>query len=213
MRDALRIAQLAMMLSSDWPKKPLDALYIHGLSPGMLEAPDLFGHAVRVYNEGLASRIAFSGGDGSPTGKHAPGTSWTGMDYYVAKLTRLGIPAEDLVPTAPTTNTREETNELIVTAKERGWKRIGIITIPYHYPRVFCYLPEPFRAHVWQPDVFALTAPSTDWYLPMGASQGNGTTTPEEAAYDDAVKLNEQIGKGWAAPLDEVFDYLRSRIP
>lgn len=213
MREAFRIAQLAMMLSSDWPKKPLDAVFIHGLSHGMLEAPNLFKHAVTQYAEGVAHVVAYNGGDGSPWDRSAPGVSWTGADYYANELQKLGVPADRLVPSGPAPHTREEANQLVILAKERGWERIGIITIPYHYPRVFCYLPEPFRAHGWRPDVFALTAPSTDWYLPMGASQGNGTTTPEEAAYDDAVKLSEQIGKGWAAPLDEVFDYLRSRTP
>lgn len=210
-KDALRVAQLAMMLSSDWPKGPLDAVFFHALSKGMIEAPNLCDFTAQLYHDGTAPVIAINGGDGSPFGEVAPGKSWPGMDYYVAELTSRGVPSEKLIPTGSAPHTREEANQLIITAKEHGWKRIGIVTVPYHYPRVFCYLPEPFRVHGWQPDMFALTAPSTDWYLPMGASQGKGMTTSEDAALDDAGKVLAQIEKGWAAPLDQVFEYLRSR--
>lgn len=211
MSDAFRVAQLAMMLGSDWPKNPLDAVYIHGLSHGMLEAPEIFELAARLYHEGKAPFIAFNGSDGSPFGQNAPGVAWPGMEYYVAELTKRGVPAELLVPTGPGFHTRGEVDEMIITAKQREWKRIGIITVPYHYPRVLCYLPEPMKVHGWRPDCFALNPPSTDWYLPMSGSQGNGTTTSEDAAYDDAVKLLAQIEKGWASPLDEVLAYLKSR--
>lgn len=211
MHEAFRVAKLAMMLSSDWPESPLDALYIHGLSHGMLRAPKIFDYAARLYQEDNAPFIAFNGGDGSPFGVDAPGTSWPGVDYYFAELQKLGVPADRLVPTGPAPHTREEINQLIIMAKAQGWRRIGIINIPYAYARTFCYLPEPMKVHGWRPDVFALNPPSTDWYLPMGASQGQGTTTPEDAAYDDAVKLLFQISKGWASPLGEVFAYLASR--
>lgn len=211
MREALRVAQLVMILSSDWPTSPLDAVYIHGLSHGMLEAPKIFELAARLYHEGKAPFIAFNGGDGSPFGLDAPGTSWPGMAYYYAELTRRGVPAERLVHTGPAPHTREEINQLIITAKVHEWKRIGIINIPYAYARTFCYLPEPMKVHGWRPDCFALNPPSTDWYLPMGASQGQGTTTPFDAAYQDALKVLQHIGQGWASPLGEVFPYLEKR--
>jgi hypothetical protein len=208
---ALRVAQIAAMLSSDYPGSSLNALYIPGLSKGMIEAPNLFGAAVGLYRQDMAPLIAFNGGDGRAFNGTTPGEAWPGKDYYIDVLAQCGVPRTCLIPTGPGVHSREEVEALIKMAKERRWQRIGFITIPYHYPRAFCFLVKAMDDFGWHPDVFALNTPATNWYLEMGASQGKGTTTPEQAAYDDVAKLLDQIEKGWAAPPEKVLAYLRTR--
>ena len=211
---ALQIAQLAMMLASDRPRKAtLDALYIPGLTRGMLESPNVLGHAAKLYKKGWGTTISFNGGDGRAFGGTTPGEVWPGKGHYAMELAELGVPKEHLVPTGPGLHTGEEMRELVLTAKLHGWKRIGMVTIPYHYPRAFCFLVEWMEKHGHHVDVFALCPPVTNWYAFIGASQGKGTTTPADAAYDDAAKLLVQIEKGWAAPPNHVLNYLASRAP
>lgn len=213
LHTALQVAQLAMMLSSSAPEKPVDAIYIPGLSEGMLEHPRIFDVAVRLYEQGRAPLITFNGGDGRAYGETVPGVAWPGMDYYIAELMKFGVPRDMLIPTGPGNHTGEEMRELVLAAKERGWKRVAIVTIPYHLARAFCFLVKSMEEHGYRLDVFAFCPPTTDWYAPMGASQGKGTTTPAEAAYADAAKLVVQIQKRWAASPDQVLEYIRTRAP
>ena len=208
---SLELERLAVVLASDHPCPDLDAIYVHALTDGMLEASRVLEFVAQLFRERQPNAVAFNGSDGHVALNPLPKSGWCGADEYASRLTRLGVPAGALVATGPGMHTMDETDKLVFTARERNWRRIGIVTMPYHLPRSFCCLVKSIQQHGGELSAWALCPPSTDWYHPMVGSQAGPITTPFAEALEDAKRTLSYIDKGYGAPVPDVIAYLASR--
>jgi len=209
----LELARLERVLLKDRLQHvTFDALHLLALSDGMLDACNALDIAASLYASGKVRFVAFNGSDGSGVLTSAPQSQWMGGQGYVRELMKRGVPRDGLILTAPAMHTRGETDAFISLAKERGWRTVGCLTLPYHLPRVFCCMVKSMQEAGYWPTVWAVYPPRTDWLLPMLGSQARKMSTPLEEAFDDAAKLlREYIPKGFAAPIEDVLAYVRSR--
>lgn len=209
-------ARLALILSSDRPPEKVDAIYLHGLSEGMIQSGNLFDLVTNFD----ASVISFNGSDGEGMGnQNRPGAAWPGKDWYVKNLSS---PGKRLVPTGPGLHTRDETDKLVLLAQKEGWKSVAIASVAYHSVRsMSCVVASMealgywFRAHFAAP-------PTTNWGLRMLGSQGLSETDSYDESMKDAEKTIVkywQNGEGepdywkkaWGAPPPVILDFLRRR--
>ncbi|OHA58420.1 MAG: hypothetical protein A2571_01415 [Candidatus Vogelbacteria bacterium RIFOXYD1_FULL_44_32] len=199
---------LAYAVMSDWPLEPLQVVVLHGLSEGMYASGDLFRYTARVQS---ICPVAVVGGDGRTTGGTVPQASWIGFEAVVQKLLQAGVDRQSIIELDPTTNSKEEAVAIVKMAKERGFSRVGSVSVAYHGGRMFPYMVAAMKELGYWLDYRMLPPARTDWWLPMVASQGAGTTNSIEATLLDAVKIERHIEQGFAASFPEVFYYLEHR--
>jgi len=132
----------------------------------------------------------------------------------------VGISESRQIPTDPqmlnahlgwNMHTRGEIEALVAEMKERGWKKLIIVTIPYHFVQVFNCLVKAMNDQGYWFAAYA-AAPKIDWRTPMVGSQGlNQNTTPFEQAGEYALKVFKYQENGWSASFDRLFQYLENR--
>lgn len=90
-----------------------------------------YRHAARLYNQGIATKIVFSGGI-------------VDYDYgsYPFKdieplLLNEGVAVKDIIHENISLNTREQAVQIIKLADERKWKRLILVASPEHQYRAY----------------------------------------------------------------------------
>lgn len=176
-----------------------DALYMHGLSRGMVASCDLFGVAVELISLGYASNLAFNGSDGrGATPDIGPGKSWPGADWFREEFKQRKVIEERLCPTDAGLHSWSETDEFVKLAKGKGWTTAYVVTVPYHWPRSLSCLVGSMAKHNHQMKIwFATPLKVPDWNYPMEGSQGvlSDSTYGREAG-DDVARLFSYWDKG-----------------
>lgn len=212
--DARQVA-IAFTVMSDAPTAPMDVGVIHGLSKEMYKAGNLFNHAGELLHREVIRRLAIVGGDGSPTGKHAPGVAWIGRKDTLLNLQKtfdiFDLPLDKVLTTDPITNSKEEALAIVHLCEEHEWKSAGSISVAYHGGRMLPYMVAAMKESGYWINYRMLPPPQTDWFMEILGSQGAAMTNCFESAITDAVKIEDHIRKGFAAPFDEVIQYLRHR--
>ncbi|MDE1966134.1 MAG: hypothetical protein KGI41_02755, partial [Patescibacteria group bacterium] len=173
-QDVRAFAQLSCRLMMDdapqvGDNPSLEALYMHGLSAGMIASCDLFELADMV-NCGY-DRELFVMYNGDPA-SHATTVGWAGAETYRGEFLSRLVPETKLLPTAPGLHTRSETDGLVELAKEKGFANVGIITVPYHWPRVMSCLVGSMAKHDYRLRCWFVRPAYVNWHQPMVGSQG-----------------------------------------
>ncbi len=215
------ILATTMLLRDSQPSTPLNGLYIHGLSEGMIKSSGIFEQAINLSKtHGLA--IAFNGSDGEqfshnrdndnnkPIGKN-PGQGWPGKNWYIEELTAAGVDRNLLLPTGPGYHTRHEVIQLVQFAKEHEWNRVGIMSVAWHYPLVFTILVDVMRKADHFIAAYAIPPEQTDWQYQMKGSQGLEDTYPLREAINYAPRVLGYQDNGLASTFQELFQYLKDR--
>jgi len=207
------VAQVAIAyaIMSDMPAYPLEVGVLHGLSEGMYQAGELFGHTTKLLNNHTIRQIAVVGGDGRATGGTIPKASWIGSEAITYELERRGISQEEIIVLDEITNSREEAQAIVKMAKEKRLRQVGSISTAYHGGRMFPYMVKAMQESGCWINYHMLAPPRTNWWLPMLSSQGEKTTTSLEATLIDAIKIEDHIKQGLAAPFDQVLYYFKNR--
>ena len=207
------VAATALLLSDSTPKE-MDAVYLPGLSKGMIDSGNLCRQVAVVYHDRFNTErwVAFNGSNGEGMGdQNKPGAAWPGKDWYISQLQLEDIPEFRLVPTGPGLHTRGEMDALVALAKERGWKKVVLVTVPYHFVQVFKCLVQAMKAQEYWFAVYA-SSTETDWEWEMVGSQGlEANTTPFREAGKYAPKVWDYERKGYSAGFPELFVYLANR--
>lgn len=207
------IAQImiAFMTMSDRPQC-VDLGIIHGLSEGMYRAASLLDHAVNLYLSNVVNLLAIVGGDGSAMPPNTePRSAWVGQEWLLQELNKRSIDASFILKTAPIRHSKDEAVQTIRLAKERGFKTIGSISVAYHSGRTLPYTLAAMKEESYFVSFHTLPPPCTDWWSPVLGSQGLTTVPQARSIIDDALKIEEHIKKGFAAPFPEVLHYLLNR--
>lgn len=126
-----------MLLTDRAPDRPPDAIYVPGLSEGMLRManPDLLDVAVGLANRYICP-IAYNG---APSKTAVPQHGWPGAKYYEDRFRERGVTDDRLVRILPGLHTRSEVDELVHTCTKRKWMGLLVVTVPYiTSPNFFC---------------------------------------------------------------------------
>lgn len=193
--------------------QPADVVFLPSLSEGMIESGRLFEAVAKLYWTGQFAGVAFNGSAGEDFSTRTPGRGWVGAKRYEEELRvceQFGFPVPPLFPTRPAFHTRDETDALVELAKQNQWSRVIIVTVAYHFPRVFICLVQSMKTIGYGFAAYAAAAP-TDWLVPMKGSQGKEDTDSFTECLKDSRKVFEYQKKGFGCSFDELFDYLKRR--
>lgn len=197
----------------------VDAVYLHGLSEGMVASCDLFDLVAHITASGRARFLAFNGSDGrGMPPQDRPGAAWPGVDWYRQEFCKRNIEPMRLLPTRDGLHTRDECDALIELTKEHQWRSVGIVTVPYHWPRVLSCLVGAIAGADYNISIHFVRPKAIRWHYSMIGSQGveHDSTFLGEAA-TDVLRLFKYWDKGresdswrnaWGAPPEEIFRYL-----
>ena len=81
-------------------------------------------HAVRLYKRGLAPKIICTGG----TGTYPPAEAKVAATLAIQQ----GVPADDVLLEDTSTSTWENARNTARICKAHGWKRVIVVSDPYH---------------------------------------------------------------------------------
>jgi uncharacterized SAM-binding protein YcdF (DUF218 family) len=133
------------------------------------EAAERFDRALDISRAGKVKLIVFSGG---------PERYESGPDegnLLKEEAIRRGIPAEQVIVTGATWNTRSEASHVCRLAHELRWKRVLLVTSAYHMPRAMQLTKACVVERIAIPVAYQTSDPNTSWaerradhYLPQG---------------------------------------------
>lgn len=142
LRDSLLRQRPSLPLpQSSQPPPRADAIVVLGgaigpvsrFDQGDADAPALAGNrvalAARVWREQRAASILLSGGPAARTRGVAEAR------IMAAVLRKLGVPEQAMVLEDRSTSTRDNARNSAAIARQRGWRRVVLITSPLHLPR------------------------------------------------------------------------------
>lgn len=205
------LCRALLMLLGDQPPRQLDAVYLHGLSEGMVASFDLF----RVVTEATFATgaiLSFNGSDGRGTGsdKANPGAAWPGSQWYKAEFNKRGV---HFNATRPGLHSRDEIDAFVELAKTKAWKNVGITTVPYHFPRSFICLIAAMKEQGHRMSAYAISpqVPTEQWWIPMMGSQNLTQTIAFEECVADFRRVFDYQNKRFGAEFEDLFSYLRRR--
>ena len=212
-------AKLSQRLAYDTPLRRVDAVYLHGVSDGMVASCNLFDTVYRAKQELHPKHIFANGSDGrGMPPQDAPGKAWPGFDWYRTELPKHGV--RNITPTGPGLHTRSETDELVKLLAERNIDSVGIVTTPMHFVRSLSCLVASMDVAGYFCQAYYLRPVQVTWDTPMLGSQGlTETTLFEETGaeigrifkYWDNGRPDEAWRTGWSASPDRVIEYLEER--
>ena len=189
-----------------------DAIYMPGLSPGMVEAGGLFDYVARKHSKGIPV-VAISGSDGEGVDERSkPGDAWPGKSWYIEELTKRGVPKSRIVPLeGPQRHSRQETDALIEGAKKYGWDGVVMASVDYHRPRQILGCVKYMNQIGWKTPLYLPSIPF-DWKAEMlGSQQREVSTGLLEALTDWNVKISKYQAVGHLASFEEFMSYIEWR--
>lgn len=218
------LIRAAMLLQSDQPLESVDAVYLHGLSEGMIYStrPNLFEIAADYLTNKRSRWISFNGsdGEGMPP-QDRPGAAWPGKKFYLEAFKELSSD-HALIPTGPGLHTRDEADKFITLAKEIDWRSGGILSVGYHCVGSMSCMVAAMETQNYFMELHFINPPSTDSWYPMLGSQGVSETNtfteileeiPRILRYWERGGANppDSWRSGFAVPPEYLFHYLQYR--
>ncbi len=206
------LLKVLLILSTDFVPKKIDAIYLPGLSSGMMEFCGLFDHISQLSNNAIP--ICFNGSDGRGMGeRNYPEAAWPGRKYYIEEFQKRGVSADLLIPTRDGLHSRDEVDAFIELSRDLGFKNVAMTTVPYHYPRTFVCLIKAMEQTKYSVNAYALP-PAThtkNWWQEILGSQGAVTTVPFDECMADFERVFIYQDKGFGSSFEDLLNYLKIR--
>ncbi len=101
-----------------------------GVLPNFTDASERFEGGVALFQAGRADWLIFTGAGMDWKDR----TSTEGDELKRIAVSR-GVPADKILVTGSVTNTADEAKRVTELMKERGWKRVILVTTAWHMPR------------------------------------------------------------------------------
>lgn len=88
-------------------------------------------HAARLYQNGYAPRVVFSGG--------VDNLGYGSFSYSLCKprMIEAGIPENVIIPELRSQHTAEQAHYVIEMARDSGWQRLILVATPHHQCRAY----------------------------------------------------------------------------
>ncbi|MEK7480988.1 MAG: hypothetical protein AAB604_02715 [Patescibacteria group bacterium] len=129
-------------------------------------------------------------------------------------LTRGAVPEEYILSTNIAVHTGAEADEFVRLAKERRWKTVVDVALPYHQLRCFLTMIQAMRRARYYLDVYNLTFPISSWThqarrVLLGGAFEEGTYLNRIFGEHDRIARYTKEGK--CATLADALAYLAKR--
>jgi hypothetical protein len=198
--------QAVTVLLSDWPTKPMDAVFFHARSHG--DDDGLFELAAEFLNQRLARRVVINGSDGERADGTGPGTAWPGKKVWLDRLKDFGITP---FLTRPAFHNRDENEAFQELAEAERWKSAVILTQPHQILRTFLGAVKSMADHRYWMRLHAAAPRATPWWKKVHGSQGAEELARFQHIEAEFKRVPLYQQKGDLATLPELWAYLQSR--
>ncbi len=116
--------------------------------------------AARLFRESFAARLVVTGLETSP-----PEVRPAYLNWRAQVLADFGVPPERIIYDTDSTNSWEEAVNTRRTMEENGWRRVMVVSDPYHLRRLSWTWARVFRDSGLS---YSLVATSPQWWAPDG---------------------------------------------
>lgn len=216
-RGLINLACATVKLLSDFPPKPVDAIFFHGRSYFDAGKRDLFQMAVDMINDGKSKYIVMLDSEGQQVGSTIPKVSYPGKTLWTDRLVGMGVGIEKILYSPPLGdntgfNTKTEGNSFMELSKEKGFKTAVILAQPHQIVRAMLgyvrSMIDQFDQHF---DLWCAHPQSTDWQKKVKGSQGMELKPRSKHIEDEIKRIFAYQAKGDLASFSELFQYLDKR--
>jgi uncharacterized SAM-binding protein YcdF (DUF218 family) len=144
-----------------------------------------------------------------------PKSGYIGAAAYRAAMIEAGIPAACIeeVPMEPTEilHTGIEADRTVQFAKARGYKRLLVLSAPFHQERAFMSMVTAVLRHYPSLKVYSHPGEPQPWDEVVTHSQGRLQGTRAELIAEELRRIETYTAKGDLAPREAILEYLRTR--
>ena len=154
-----------------------------------------YRHAARLYNQGIATKIVFSGGIVDYDYGSYP------FNDIEPLLLNEGVAVKDIIHENISLNTREQAVQIIKLADERKWKRLILVASPEHQYRAYLtFLKEILRTKM---DIvlFNSSANNLKWF------ENSNWGIRFERLDQEFTRIEKYSSLGHLATYSEAIDY------
>ena len=137
-----------------------------------------------LYQGGFAKTIVITGNNTLVGPNLRPGENDLSVDDLVIWLKNHGVPSANIILETNSLNTAEQAKNVILLAKEKGWKHVILVSSPYHQPRAFLTFLQ--QQHL-NPNLKFINQPALD--LSWNEWAGGRVKTRIELVRDEALKI------------------------
>ncbi|MEN6575659.1 MAG: YdcF family protein [Phycisphaerales bacterium] len=144
-----------------------------------------------------------------------PKSGYIGAAAYRAAMVAAGIPAGAIeeVPMEPTDilHTRIESDAVVQFAKAKGYKRLLVVSVPFHQERAFLSMVTVALRDYPSLKLYSHPGKPQRWDEVVTHSQGTLRGTRIELIAEEQKRIDAYTAKGDLLPRSAVLDYLRTR--
>ena len=128
-REALQWYEATLRVLSDYPSKPVEAVFFHGRSFG--DETGLFEMVLDMYRTSDIRYIALFNNEGERFGGTVLFQANPGKTYYDLTLQEMGVDSDRILFADPGYNTRQENETFCKLAQRERWKSAVIVAQPH----------------------------------------------------------------------------------
>lgn len=206
----LNFHKATIMVLSDRPEEPVDAILFHMRSFG--DDTNLFETAQRFIKKNHAELIVVSNNEGERVGSNVPREANPGKTEYFRRLEEIGVPSYRIcIPIRRIFHTRQENTAFIEEAKRQNWTRVAILIQPHQALRALLGAVQAQSELKYPLEIFTIAPSSTDWKISVKGSQGREEKPREEHIFDEFSNIIKYQETGELATFEELFAYWHQR--
>jgi len=191
--------KIFIFLLSQHPEKSDVVVWLQG------DRYDRSGKVVELFKKGFAPKVLISGNN-IRIGKHGETDAFydTKLDEIKNFLLENGVKGKDILVDDDSLNTAQHPENICKIANEQGWKKIILVSSPYHQLRVFLTFVKYFNNN--NLNVKMINQPALD--LPWNGVAGGKTKTRIQLFIDELAKIKKY--KNDLASYKEAKEYINS---
>lgn len=210
------LTRAAVVLLSDYPPQPVDAIFLHGRSFFDAGKKDFFKAVVELIQKGGAKYIVTPDSEGERVGGTTPRMAYPGMSLWTDRLVKLGVKHEQIIYSPHLKgergfNTRTESDAFLETSRQRGFRSAIVLTQAHQLVRAMLGTIRAINETDSPIRVWGMFPQYTDWNKRVKGSQGNELKKRFEHIEDEIKRISAYQAKGDLASFAELFDYLAKR--
>lgn len=213
--NQLELTHRIMVLTMGrFPLKPVNAVFIFGRAYRDYEATDgdsgILRTAVELYRQRLTQYLSFPGTKGHCA---ADGTTVTttypGPEVFSQHLQALGVPAENIIPTAEAPpHTRGDSDAFVELSKQRGWDNAVVVMHPHQVLRSMLGILKSFEKHNHKMLILPVCPFRVNWNKNVYGSQGTLLLKRHAHIQQEWERILRFQQKGDLASLEDLNSYL-----
>lgn len=144
-----------------------------------------------------------------------PTSGYVGAIAYRAAMVEAGIPVDAIeeVPMEPTEilHTGIEADKAVQFAKAKGYKRLLVVSVPFHQERAFMSVVTAVLREYPSLKVYSHPGESQPWDEIVTHSQGKLRGTRAELIAEELKRIDTYTTQGFLLPRSAILAYLRTR--